>query len=345
MRPKFVSALTVSVGLSVLFLVVYGVCNWITSQRSDLGTIYFEWERHIPFVPLMIVPYMSIDLFFVAAPFLCRSESELRTLAKRIAAVIVAAGICFLLIPLRFAFARPSADGFLASVFDWFRGMDLPYNLFPSLHVALGGLLVVTFARHTRSGLRYLVIAWFALIAASAVLTFQHHLLDVVGGFALSGYCFYFIRETPRRWAVVPERRLGVRYLAAAVLLAVASMGFWPWGGLLLWPAISLAIVASAYFKLGPAIFRKTNGIVSWSTWWALGPCLVGQHLSRIYYQRRCRAWDQATPEVWIGRVLSEGEAAGAVKAGVTAALDLTAEFSATKVFAMSATGIFRSST
>ena len=57
-------AFAASVGLSVLFLIVYGWCNWITAQRHDVGTLYFEWERFIPFVPLMIVPYMSIDLFF-----------------------------------------------------------------------------------------------------------------------------------------------------------------------------------------------------------------------------------------------------------------------------------------
>ncbi len=61
----------------------------------------------------MIVPYMSIDLFFVAAPFLCRSERELATFSKRIVAAIVIAGICFLLFPLRFAFGRPPASGWL----------------------------------------------------------------------------------------------------------------------------------------------------------------------------------------------------------------------------------------
>src|SRR5450631_181985 len=64
-----VKAFAASIGLSVLFVVVYGWCNWITAQRHDVGTLYFEWERFIPFVPLMIVPYLSIDLFFVAAPF------------------------------------------------------------------------------------------------------------------------------------------------------------------------------------------------------------------------------------------------------------------------------------
>src|SRR6266853_5467510 len=57
-------ALLASVGLSILFLIVYGGCNWITSQRANVGTFYFEWERRIPFVPFFILPYMSIDLFF-----------------------------------------------------------------------------------------------------------------------------------------------------------------------------------------------------------------------------------------------------------------------------------------
>src|SRR5947208_4138933 len=97
------AALT-SVLLALLFLVVYGTTNWITAQRSDVGTWYFEWERAIPFVPVMIVPYMSIDLFFAVAPFLCRDRRELRNLAQRISFAIVVAGVCFLLLPLRFAF-------------------------------------------------------------------------------------------------------------------------------------------------------------------------------------------------------------------------------------------------
>ena len=63
--------------LSLLFVVVYGGTNWFTAQRpaTQVTTWYFDWELAvIPFVPLLIVPYMSIDLFFVAAPFLCRDR-------------------------------------------------------------------------------------------------------------------------------------------------------------------------------------------------------------------------------------------------------------------------------
>ena len=104
MTPKRTHALAVSAGLSVLFLIVYGGCNWITAHRGDVGVFYFEWERAIPFVPFLILPYMSIDLFYIAAPFLCRSERELSIFAKRVVAAILFAGTCFLLFPLRFAF-------------------------------------------------------------------------------------------------------------------------------------------------------------------------------------------------------------------------------------------------
>ena len=54
---------------------------------------------------------------------------------------------------------------------------------------------------------------------------------------------------------------------------------------------------------------------------------MAGQKISRFYYRRQGRAWDRLSPQVWIGGVLSESEAAEAVRQGVTAVLDLTAEF------------------
>lgn len=317
-----------SVGLSVLFVVVYGWCNWIAAQRHDVGTLYFEWERFIPFVPLMIVPYLSIDLFFVAAPFLCRSERELATFSKRIVAATVVAGICFLLFPLRFAFERPHTGSWLGAVFDWFRGMDQPYNLLPSLHIAFLTILAQHYARHTRGLLRSASNVWFVLVGLSTLLTYQHHFMDVVAGFALGVCCTYFIRESAPKLPVIENRRVGLYYAAAALALACLAVWFWPWGALLLWPTTTLGVAASAYFGLGPVIFRKADGRLHWSARLVLAPCLLGQHLSLLYYRRQCRPWDKVTPQVWIGRTLNQGEAAAAARLGVTAVLDLTAEFS-----------------
>jgi hypothetical protein len=318
-----------------LFLIVYGACNWITARRSGVGVgvFYFQWEHSIPFVPFMVLPYMSIDLFFVAAPFLCRTDRELLTFSRRITAAILIAGICFLLFPLRFAFPRPHANGWIGTIFDWFRGMDAPYNLFPSLHAALWLFLVNIYARHLRGVFLGGAMVWFALIALSPVLTYQHHIIDIGGGFVLAGYCFYFFRDLAATLPVTKNQRVGFYYSAAAVFLFAFAPIFWPLSALLLWPGLSLGIVAGAYFGFGPGIFRKTNGTLPWSARFVLGPCLLGQYLSLLHYRRQCRPWDEVIPNVWIGRKLSNREAEGAVDSGVTAVLDLSAESSEAKAF------------
>src|SRR4029453_11902259 len=294
-------ALVASIGLSVFFLIVYGGCNWITAHRANVGTFYFEWERKVPFAPFFILPYMSIDLFFVVAPFLCRTDRELSVLAKRIVAAIIVAGICFLCFPLGFAFSRPHVAGWLGALFDWFRGMDAPYNLLPSLHAAFTLILCDIYFRHTCGLIRVAIMIWFVLIALSPVLTYQHHLMDIVGGLVLAGYCFYLFRERTTVLPVIANPRFGSYYAVGATIVFVMGASLWPWGVLLIWPAIALGIVAIAYFRVGPIVFHKTDGKLPWSTWFALAPCLVGQYLSLLYYRSKCRSWDKVTPEIWIG--------------------------------------------
>lgn len=209
-RPRLSKAFAVSVGLITLFFIVYPACNWIASQRRDVPTMFFAWERSIPFIPVMIVPYMSLDLFFVGAPFVCGTDSELMTFAKRIAVTMLLAAACFLAFPLQFGMSRPETAGALGAIFAWLSGIDRPFNLFPSLHIAFSGLLLATFGRHSSGALRVVLVLWFALIVASSVLTYQHHLFDVAGGFALAGVCLYFVREKTQ-----PSTRAGVTEISA----------------------------------------------------------------------------------------------------------------------------------
>ena len=101
----------VSAGLSAFFLVVYGTAAAVASARPGVPSFYYPWERGVPFVAAAIVPYLSIDLFFVAAPLLLRTDRELRAYAWRVVAAVTVAGVCFVVMPLRFAFARPPVPG------------------------------------------------------------------------------------------------------------------------------------------------------------------------------------------------------------------------------------------
>lgn len=330
---KVVPAIRTAVLLSILFLVVYGSANTLTSQREDVGSMYFEWERQIPSLPWMVVPYLSIDLLFIAVPFLCSSDDERRTFARRITTAILIAGVCFLLFPLKFSFERPQMAGWLGDVFDSFRKMDRPYNEMPSLHIALRTILGGIYARHTQGLVRGLVLVWFSLIGLSTVFTYQHHVMDVFSGFFLGVLCVYLFREGIAVASVVPNRRVGIYYLTGAVLLAIAAWLLRPWGIVLLWPAASLGMVSYGYFNGGAGIFRKSGGRIPWETRLILAPCLLGQQLSLLHYCRQCSAWDEVVPGVLIGRLLNVAEARQAIHHGVTAVLDLTGEFSEVSPF------------
>jgi hypothetical protein len=211
--------------------------------------------------------------------------------------------------------------------------MDAPYNLLPSLHAAFTLILCDIYFRHTRGFVRVAIMTWFVLIALSPILTYQHHLVDIVGGFVLAGYCFYLFRERTPALPVIANPRIGSYYAAGAAFLVLLGAMFWPWGVLLIWPAIALGIVSIAYFRAGPIVFHKTEGKLPWSTRFVLAPCLLGQYLSLLYYRRQCRAWDKVTPQVWIGGKLGRRSAKKALRSGVVSVLDLSAEFSEAKRF------------
>ena len=331
-RPTKLAAAATAGSLSLLFMVVYGSCNWITAHRHDVGTWYYSWEHFIPFVPVMIIPYMSIDLFFVAGPFLCRSREELRTFIRRIAFAILVAGAFFLLMPLKMGIARPQPSGWTGAIFNFLHGFDQPYNLVPSLHIALRTILADLYARHTKGVPRLASHIWFSLIGFSTVLTYQHHVVDVAGGFILAAVCFYLFRENRTRLPAILNRKVGAYYFTGACACLAAALS-WPWTGILLWPVTSLVVTATAYWGVGPAIYRKTDGRLPLSAQVLLAPCLFGQWLSLLHYRRQCHTWDQITPRVWIGAKLNEHEAEEAKRQGVTAVLDLTCEFSENRTF------------
>ncbi len=332
-RPTFKHQLLVAIGTSGLFLVVYGGTSWLTSLRAPVPSIRFDWEHLIPFLPWMIIPYMSIDVFFFSAPFLTTSRDELSLFAKRISLAVLLAGFCFLVFPLQLAAERPLAKGWCGELYNWFCSMDRPYNLCPSLHIALRTILALVYARHTVGWVRTLSHVWFSVIGFSTVTLYQHHVIDVAFGFVLAVACFYAIHPKPLRQPVVPNPAIGRLYLVPLLLCLLLAFFMWPWGILWIWPAISLTLLVFGYLGNGPGMFRKIGGIVPLSAQLVMAPILVAQKLSLRYYARQCSAWNVVSDRVWIGRVLSNQEAEKAISQGVTHVLDLTAEFSECEAF------------
>ncbi|HEY8669038.1 MAG TPA: dual specificity protein phosphatase family protein [Tepidisphaeraceae bacterium] len=330
-RHPWVACAFYAIALSILFWLVYATCNYLTSLRTDVACVRFSWEKYIPFVPAMIVPYMSIDLFFFGSYFLCTSKEELRAHARRVIFVILVAGVCFLLFPMRLEFERKIPQGIFAAWFVFLHKIDMPYNLAPSLHIALRSLIWVVYTRHTRRALRLVLQGWFVLIGVSTLLTYQHHALDVITGQFLAIFCYYLFPvraiERPQFRGRVLNAKLVWIYSLLTTILLLAATALRPWGYILIWPAITTAVLAVGYAFSGERIFRKRQGVIPFTTRIILGPYLLAAVLWRIRYTRRRPFWCSITSNVWAGRFLCSSEAKQLVASGVTAVLDLTAEY------------------
>ena len=218
--------------------------------------------------------------------------------------------------------------GLFGMIYNWFTSMDRPYNLCPSMHIALRTVLAAHYGKHCRGVIRWLMNVWFVLIGLSTLLLYQHHVIDVVGGFVLAVLVMYVIDGLPWRLPKVGDTRFALIYggIGAAILAPV----FWipKLGWLLIWPAVSSGIVAIGYAWAGPAVYRRRNGKLTWPCRFVLGPVLAAQWLSWRYYASQSNAVDQVTDGVFIGRHLTNAEASQHVAKNFHATVDVCNAFS-----------------
>jgi len=99
-----------ALGVSLVFFPVYLGCAAITAARGRYGHPYADWELTIPFVPFMVVPYLSIFGLFLLPPFQLE-EAELRVLTARLVVASLLGGMLFLAFPARMGFLPRSALG------------------------------------------------------------------------------------------------------------------------------------------------------------------------------------------------------------------------------------------
>jgi hypothetical protein len=300
-------------------------CNHFTATRADVGAWMWEWERHIPFVPAMVVPYWSLDLFFVAAFFICRSRADLSLLTRRLIANTVASGLCYLLFPLKMGLPRPEPTGWTAPLFEALYAGDLPYNLAPSLHISLRSLLWICYGAHLTGWLRGVTKFWFILIGLSTLLVWQHHVIDVASGFLMAWFITAVVPDRRQAQTCHPSAKLASRYGLGAVVAAALAFG---WFGFA-WLAVGLGIMALAYATGRARYLGKENGTLSPAAEWCLLPVMLATRWIQRRWSGRQPAWHEIGPGVMFGRRLKAAEARALVAAGPLAVLDLTAESTA----------------
>ena len=306
-------------------------------MRDDVGNCAFGWERHYPFVPVLIIPYWSIDLLFVLAAFFIPSSFLLRQHVKRITMGIAIAGFFFLNFPLTLIYQRPVVTGFLGKLFGSLENFNNFYNCAPSLHITLRTNLWSIYVTPTRGWRRALLAGWFGLIGLSTLLCWQHYLIDVVSGQLLGLFCLFIFPSVPFHPPQRDPRRginsrpdLGNFYAMGSLLLVLLMVLGWRAAFFLMWPALSLALVAAAYYGAGPTFLRKHQGRQLLGARWLLNPYRWVLALTAGRFNQGHPAYGELEPGLYFGRRLNAEEAR---RLPVEAVLDLTAEYDEVEPF------------
>ncbi|MES2743363.1 MAG: phosphatase PAP2 family protein [Pseudomonadota bacterium] len=321
---------------ALAFSVCYPLANRAAQERGVARHLVTALDGALPFLPWMILPYLSSGLLFGLAFALVRGADALRVLSARLLLATVCACLVFVLFPLQFSLPRPPVTAPVpAALFDYLALFDRPYNQLPSLHVAFCVILWAALRCRLRHRLARAALAgWLMLVALSTLFTYQHHLLDVPAGALLGLAAVWLLRPgAARPGAARPDvARSGVAFyylMAAAVLWLVGVLLLDCMA--LLYGVASLLLVSLAYRRADRHFLHKRDGRFPAWVWLMYAPYLAGYRLSwhAVRWHGRARPpLRRMAPLLWVGRRLDDSEAA-LLPADCTV-IDLANELSAT---------------
>lgn len=174
----------------VLFLLVYVPTNHFFKGTTSFQP-YFSWEKAIPFLDWMIIPYLSFNLLFLL-PLFFLSKQQLKALDLAFVLSTICAGILFMILPITPEFVRVIPDGFSATLYSHLYILDNSRNLLPSLHVTYSVIYFLSCLPIFRSLTTRIIFGlWIVLIILSTLFTHQHHVIDIVSGILLGGTVYF----------------------------------------------------------------------------------------------------------------------------------------------------------
>ena len=283
-----------------IFYLLYNVTTFYSVSLyeiapSSIHNLATPFDVVIPFMPVMIIPYSWSLILFVVGFFLVRTSTQLSLLTWRLILATVFACLIFYFYPARFSFNRAVPDDWTQFGYQFLQLVDKPFNQLPSLHITYAILLGISLWDVAASkkqwisvAYRLLLITICGLITISTVLTYQHHLMDLLGGVVLA-VVVLALSNRIRNALVIKYLALGgIGFLLIAIagfylanmsmiafesieIVAIFIASYW---------LISFMMLAWAYQQSKPMgnvrWFQKSdNGRLTLYTWIKFAPIIV----------------------------------------------------------------------
>lgn len=176
--------LTLAVLFAVLFLLFYGTANLISAYTPWQIRPALPFESALPLLPAWSAVYLSMPLMLFWGVWRLEWAAQWRLFAVLLAELL-AACLCFVLLPVETAFVPAEASGPWQALHQFAAALALERNHLPSLHMAFAVTAALALRPVLPPAGRLFVWCWAAMVGLSTLFTHQHHLLDLAGGTAL----------------------------------------------------------------------------------------------------------------------------------------------------------------
>lgn len=173
------------------FAAGYLLCNRLNSYRLNYFDVGYSFEAATPFIPYFIFAYILVYLSMIGLYFLIDEESQFKLAIKSFFALTTLHYLIFILVPVKMTLRPflPVSDDLINHLVKFFYWLDLPYNCFPSLHVAYAFLSALILWDYKRKW-AYVYLLITIVVSVSVVLLKQHYLLDVLAAYISTIFIF-----------------------------------------------------------------------------------------------------------------------------------------------------------
>ena len=176
-----------ALGYYVGFFILWMVSHELSDMRAVRFPLYFAWETKITFREWAAPLYFSLDIAVIFFPFLFRSWRDAFAPVGILLAQTAVAAIFFVLVPIEPGYQNDMATGVWGVCLYEPLGLDnlSRWNHLPSLHVAYAFTMAWVIGQRFGKPTMAIGLVWATTVSISTMLVHEHHLICVLGGFAL----------------------------------------------------------------------------------------------------------------------------------------------------------------
>lgn len=307
----------------LIFIFFYKTAGIYTSNLESVPSFYLPWEKNIPFIPWLVIPYMSSGVFFVIIFLLCKTKESLYRLVKQINSITIISSIAFFIFPLKFAFEKPEIKNcFLSIFFQFFERMDNSFNQCPSLHISYAVLFAVVFQKEIKNKVKYIFHIWFLLMGLSTLFIYQHHIIDIISALLLVIFILFIFSEKVNE----RNRKIGFIYFLLSVIFLSTGIIFFNWSIILFFPSLTFFLIGKAYIENNSSFIKKEAKITLYNKIIYFPYLFCYNILWKFFRKYERNPWKEIVPNVFIGSKLNDRQVKEFILNKKIIIIDLSAE-------------------